>query len=204
MNVSEPIAVVGVQLSDRGTHPAVPSAMRTRSGAWVDLVNPQPGNIFLSDIAFHLSQTNRWVGATQSPIPVTVHSIKVAELLREKGYTPVIQFYGLMHDAHEAYMGDLSRPLVRALVIMLGSEIIPTLERMKHNLDVVIRAALGIREPDEGEKSAVKWADTHILNTEFASHVCPAGGSGQWLQQCTAALFLDHYQRLAGLTVPKV
>lgn len=62
-------------------------------------------DIRVRDIAHHLALTNRWVGASRWPINVAHHSLCVSRLLDGTGW----ELEGLMHDATEAYLGDVSR-----------------------------------------------------------------------------------------------
>jgi len=71
-------------------------------------VNPlalRPEDICIEDIAHHLATINRWVGAAREPINVAIHSIHVSRLLDGTGW----ELEGLLHDAPEAYLGDMSR-----------------------------------------------------------------------------------------------
>jgi len=61
-----------------------PTSIETVSGRFVDLVNPDPSTIVISDIAWAISRMPRYVGHTVSAIPYTIgqHSIYVAELVQ--------------------------------------------------------------------------------------------------------------------------
>lgn len=87
--------------------------MLTNSGGRVDLPEPAPEQILIQDIAHHLSYINRFTGATTSPYSVASHSLYVSRLLAHLG--PEMELAGLMHDAPEAYLGDVSSPLKRLL-----------------------------------------------------------------------------------------
>jgi 5'-deoxynucleotidase YfbR-like HD superfamily hydrolase len=63
----------------------------------------------IGDIAHNLSQINRYTGAGNFPYNVAEHSVLVSLLMEhEIGGDP---FEGLMHDASEAYINDLSSPV---------------------------------------------------------------------------------------------
>lgn len=65
----------------------------------------------LDDIAHALSLTCRYGGMTDYHYSVAQHSCYLAEeLFRETG-DPALALDGLMHDAEEAYMGDMKTPL---------------------------------------------------------------------------------------------
>lgn len=71
--------------------------------------------IDLHDIAHALAQINRYTGHTSRPYSVAEHSLLVADIAAHHGATPMLQFGALMHDAHEAYTGDVSSPVKWAL-----------------------------------------------------------------------------------------
>jgi hypothetical protein len=84
------------------------TAVRTYTGKSVDLLNPDPAQICIEDIAHHLSQLNRYNGGCPHPFSVAQHSLYVAEIL-----PPELKLWGLLHDAPEAYLGDLVSPAKR-------------------------------------------------------------------------------------------
>lgn len=91
--------------------------MITATGRDFHLCGPASlGNqIDLQDIAHALAQINRYTGHTSRPYSVAEHSLLVADIAAHHGATPMVQFGALMHDAHEAYTGDVSSPVKWAL-----------------------------------------------------------------------------------------
>jgi uncharacterized protein len=85
------------------------------SGRRLDLLDPSPVDVELSDIAHGLARVARWNGQTIGDYPFSVaqHSVLVLELFRaanpEAG--PVPQLQALLHDAPEYVMGDIISPL---------------------------------------------------------------------------------------------
>lgn len=82
----------------------------TFRGRLVDLLNPSLDDIDFVDIARGLAQSTRFTGATWSPYTVAQHSVIVANLLPER-----LRIHGLLHDAPEVYIGDITSPLKRSL-----------------------------------------------------------------------------------------
>ncbi len=62
-------------------------------------------------IAHQLALINRFTGATQRPYSVAEHSLLCADLAAEQGRGPAVQLCCLMHDAHEAIVGDVASPV---------------------------------------------------------------------------------------------
>ncbi len=87
------------------------SFIRMNSGVDVVLAKPCPTSISLRDIAHHLALINRFNGATETPYCVAQHSVLVADLLLVKRQPAHVVMGGLLHDAHEAYLGDTPTPV---------------------------------------------------------------------------------------------
>jgi hypothetical protein len=65
----------------------------------------------IEDIAHALAQINRYTGHAARPYSVAEHSLLVCEIVeREFGMNLHVQLLALMHDAHEAYCGDINTP----------------------------------------------------------------------------------------------
>ncbi|WP_431113022.1 hypothetical protein [Variovorax paradoxus] len=64
----------------------------------------------IEDIAHHLSLINRFMGATSRPYSVAEHSLLCCDIAARAGASPVLQLAALMHDAHKAYVSELSSP----------------------------------------------------------------------------------------------
>lgn len=75
-----------------------------------DLSEPKPIDVTLEDIAVALSNTNRFTGHTDGPYSVAQHCVYASMMVPES-----IALEALMHDAHEAYTGDISAPM-KALI----------------------------------------------------------------------------------------
>lgn len=87
--------------------------MRTQNG-WVSLIDPKPEQIHLDDIIYALSNTSRFTG--HSDISVLEHSCRAYLFACDMGVEdPRELLTVLMHDAHEAYVNDLSSPMKIAM-----------------------------------------------------------------------------------------
>lgn len=86
------------------------SWLQTYSGARVSVMNPQPEQMLIEDIATALSKQCRFNGHCKEFYSVAEHSIRGAYLaLGLYGVDVAKEF--LLHDATEAYMGDMIRPV---------------------------------------------------------------------------------------------
>lgn len=87
------------------------STILTRSGRYVDPLNLQPEDVLVDDVAWALSHQCRYSGHCAAFYSVAEHSVRVLRWLRDEGFGRDVQAWGLLHDATEAYLVDLPRPL---------------------------------------------------------------------------------------------
>lgn len=82
----------------------------TYTGRHVDLLRPCADEITIDDIAAALSKINRFTGHTPRPYTVAEHCLTPLDLV-----TQANRLEYLLHDASEAYLGDVSGPMKRLL-----------------------------------------------------------------------------------------
>lgn len=82
------------------------SWIETCSGLRLDLINPQPEQIRLFDIAVGLSRMPRFAGQLSRNVSVAFHCLFTVRLVQESR-----QILAILHDAEEAYIGDMPGPL---------------------------------------------------------------------------------------------
>lgn len=88
----------------------------TASGIRIDLMCPRPEDVILPDLAHALARICRYTGHVRAAhYSVAEHSCHVADHLTDQGSPDVVVRAGLLHDAHEAYTGDVASPIKRAL-----------------------------------------------------------------------------------------
>jgi 5'-deoxynucleotidase YfbR-like HD superfamily hydrolase len=78
----------------------------TYSGRRMDLSNPCPTQVDLSDIARALGNQCRYTGHVRHHYSVAEHCLHVADLV-----PPEHRLAALLHDAQEAYIADMSTPM---------------------------------------------------------------------------------------------
>jgi uncharacterized protein len=136
-----------------------PVYIHTFSGIAFDLLNPKPEMILIQDIAHSLSLINRFNGASLFPYSVAQHSLYVASLLPQE-----LKLQGLLHDAAEAYIGDMVSPLK---IIMTQYKIIET------RISQVVADVFGLAYPEPAE---IKKADLAMLSAEREQVLLPSYG----------------------------
>jgi len=157
------------------------TAVRTYHGLIVDVLNPDPTQIFIEDIAHSLSQLCRFGGHTDQLYSVAQHCVIMSEL----DFIPEeLRMTALLHDAPEAYMVDVPRPLKRLLDKYMEIE---------NNMHQVIAAAFGLPYPFP---EIIHHADEWMLQREFKLFF--DGGPGiYWTSKQAEQLFIDTYYKLA-------
>lgn len=91
----------------------------TRKGDWVELhsgkrfypLDPRPEDVVLSDIIHALSNICRFNGHTREFYSVAEHSMLLHNAAALAEHPERVLVWGLLHDAAEAYIGDMVRPL---------------------------------------------------------------------------------------------
>lgn len=139
--------------------------MEARKGDWCGTytgvhfwsIDARPEDIRTEDIAHALSQICRFNGHSKYFYSVAQHSINVAKAIKDAGYSNIVQFYGLIHDASEAYLCDIPRPLKNYL---------PGYKETEKNLMDIIYQAFVVPCPSIEESAIVKKYDDIILTVE--------------------------------------
>lgn len=127
------------------------TCIATISGRIVDLAAPTADMIDIDDIAHALSNICRYNGHVEYHYSVAQHSCVVHDLLAESAGSYALCLAGLLHDAHEAYTGDIVTPLKQ----ILGGALL----RTELLLDRAIYEAAGILHEAWFANGVVKGAD---------------------------------------------
>lgn len=122
--------------------------IQTYSGVRFEILNPTTEMINRTDIAHALSLICRFNGHTRFFYSVAQHSLLVKELISielcDNKYNLLtdkenlkLQLYALLHDASEAYIGDITRPLKKLAKMSSYRDI-------EKNLEYVIAQKFGL------------------------------------------------------------
>lgn len=79
--------------------------IRTFSGRELNIFHIKEEDISIEDIGHALSQVNRFNGHVRRPISVAQHSVDCARLCVDTDF----EAHALLHDASEAYIGDVTK-----------------------------------------------------------------------------------------------
>ena len=147
------------------------------SGHVVDLTDPDPNSITVSDVAAGLAGQIRWGGRAGTWLTVAQHSLDAAALGLSVGRKIILPgrekrlaVHCLLHDVGEAYLGDITTPAKEAL----GR---PRVDELERRLVAAVRAHLGVAEPLPCVSRAVESIDGAlvILEWESLSPLMPIG-----------------------------
>lgn len=141
--------------------------IQTWSGKRFDLLEPDPDSVRIADIARALANLCRYTGHSSTFYSVAQHSVLVSFHVPEHLALPA-----LLHDAAEAYVNDLAKPLKDAMRSILASFEDEFVTYVPNPYDVIearvataISSAFGVSIEDM-ESDAVKRADLAALVTE--------------------------------------
>jgi len=127
--------------------------IQTFTGRMFYPLEPHPDDVDIIDIAHALSLTCRFTGHCRQFYSVAQHSVHVAELVTELGH-PELALTALLHDASEAYLADVARPVKKSL---------PEIKAAEYVLDAIIAERFGLVHPFP---EVIKKADNILLLTE--------------------------------------
>ena len=86
----------------------------TNSGQQFWPYDPDPADVCVADIAHALASITRWGGHCAKRYSVAQHSLYAADVawrIASPGLAQSVHDYALIHDAHEAYIGDIPTPI---------------------------------------------------------------------------------------------
>lgn len=129
--------------------------VETFTGGRFDPFDPSPEAVRLEDIAGGLAHTCRFGGHCRRFYSVALHSLHVSVELEDEGRR--LAAYGLLHDAGEAYLGDVPRPVKAAF---------DGLERAEARIREAVWEAVGLPAPSTDEWATVRAADDRLLAYE--------------------------------------
>jgi 5'-deoxynucleotidase YfbR-like HD superfamily hydrolase len=156
-----------------------------------------PGPLTIEEVAHALSHICRFTGHCKTFYSVAQHSVLVSHLVPRE-----LAMHGLLHDAVETVVGDMSSPL---------KHLIPAYRVIEDRCEAAILAGFGMAMPWRAEvRQAVKQADLQALRTEQRDQMHADGHLWSWTSHIEPAkakvvplppeyarqLFLARYEEL--------
>ena len=131
----------------------------------VNLLDIQPEDIDIKMIATSLGRQARWNGNGRGFYSVAEHCVVMSKFVPDN-----IALACLLHDAHEAFTGDIIRPFKKLIENVV--------EDVQANIDETVCKVFKV-EYSESIKAQVLHADNQMLVREWthvmANHGCPDG-----------------------------
>ena len=146
--------------------------------------DPDKDTIEIEDIAHSLAMICRWGGHSLTYYSVAEHCVRVADFLYVQAVksgksieeSKRIAFLGLMHDATEAYVGDIPRP-IKGFMYLQTPRGMEGFRETEAHVYKVIEEALGLPPYKDGDDEIIHEADNILLVTEARD---VQHGSGKW------------------------
>jgi hypothetical protein len=181
----------------------------TISGTTINLAAINPGLINVSDIAYSLAYINRFNGHALRPISVAEHSLMVSEIL-ERHFSvrdPSVLLAGLMHDAHEYLLGDVTAPVKQ----LMGND----WKVIEARIQRIVLLRFGLLSAFTSCKLWIHDADMHALSSEREQLMSPLGehwdclithppidwvkygGASQFTADDWRQMFIERFQELS-------
>lgn len=165
-------------------------AIVTHFGNIVTPLRPDPEQIFIEDIAYSLAGQTRFTGHTR--VSTAQHSVLVSGVC---DFDDALA--GLLHDATEAYISDIARPLKKNDSYFAAEY---------REVECLLAKAIGDRfgVTLEPLPASVKWADDVLLRSEIRDHMPFEPYPGDflpfyitpWTPDVAELKFLDRYYDL--------
>lgn len=202
--------------------PSMSGSSQPRVGDWIQTytrrrfwpLDPRPADFAIEDIAHALSNLCRFTGHCRSFYSVAQHSVLVAWAVEAVARDDRrLQLTALLHDAAEAYIGDINRPLKR-------QEGMSAYRAIEARIEAALAERFDLIHP---MPAAVKDADNRLLVTEARDLLSggPLGKDGQadgwrhtpaefpplsfeiepWSQERSETEFLRMFEQLTGVPV---
>lgn len=171
-----------------------PDTIAVFSGGWIRPLDPNPDDIKIEDIAHALSNQCRFTGHTSTFYSVAEHCVLAMSIVAEADKLDT-----LLHDASEAYLADLARPIKKA----------PGLGEVYLEAEAKLEQAIATRFGTTFPMSAAtRVADEIMLGVEIHS-LMPSDFSSRfpsppddapvvrcWSPRYAEEMYLEHFARL--------
>lgn len=131
------------------------NTIKVAAGHYVDLVSPDPASIEIISIASALSKICRFGGHCPKFYSVAEHCVHATAMASADGYTGDALMAVFLHDAAEAYLGDMVKPLKVTM---------PQYSEAEQRMESAIELAFGV--DIERWSGVIKKFDRAMLKAE--------------------------------------
>lgn len=132
------------------------------SGKRFDFIERRAADVCLDDIAYSLSNLCRFNGHTGPFYSVCHHSLAMSDMFNN----PRMKTLALLHDGHEAYFSDISRPVVDWLDILSQGTAREAIMKAKRLIDATIFEHFKVALPTIAEARELRLADDVLFEAE--------------------------------------
>jgi 5'-deoxynucleotidase YfbR-like HD superfamily hydrolase len=144
-----------------------------------NIANPKAEDVDFAVIAHGLSQICRFGGQTKPFFSVAEHSLRLWEAVERRGGDEVAQLQALLHDAHEAFTGDMTRQLQIEMGKM-DAKSIAVVNSVKNRIDRAIFEAAEVSQTldplvcllDDQCGDMEYWLYVSDCSKEFRAEIC--------------------------------
>ncbi len=155
-----------------------PDCIRTYTGKYVNVFDPKPEMFCIEDVAHALAQIPRFGGHLPGKLSVAQHSLSCWSKAPRR-----YQMEALLHDAAEAYLGDLGSPIKRRL---------PDYGSLELSIMQVIAKRFDFQYPKSCTVSAI---DREQLEYEWKYYMIEGNTSGLMDEIHAEQSFLNAYYK---------
>lgn len=134
--------------------------IRVYSGKLVDLLNFKSEDVSVTDIAHALSNICRFTGHCSSFYSVAQHSVLVSNMVPKE-----LALSGLMHDASEAYLSDVTRALKHKT--LFGKYYQELEKRVTHVINLALDIPLDSPAVKQADDDALKMEQMQLFNYSY-------------------------------------
>lgn len=143
----------------------------TFTGSVVDFLRPDPDTIRIADVAWGLGHIARFNGQTRTPWSVADHSVGCVRINRTDGGDPALDLHLLLHDAAEAFLGDIVGPMkARGVYLPLqagNAAVIEPYASVEERMLRTIYRNLDVPWPTIQQQNDVRLIDRLALQVEW-------------------------------------
>lgn len=149
--------------------------IQTYTGRWFDLANPRPEDVDPLDIAISLSRKCRFGGHCLKFYSVAQHVVLVTLWMAQSlqstrdGWARTL-LWSILHDGHEPYTGDITRPMKRAMSREGYQNCLP---QITERIDWAVRDRFGLGSIAGFMLDVVREFDLKLLATEYRDLMRP-------------------------------